>query len=85
MALQEKVDAAKKAKMEIIHANTRFAPGFLEQQEKAVKLSEHVAQTKAMMKGIVGPDGKEIAPEAENRTIAGFSIVGTPSPVPGIG
>ena len=85
MALQEKVDAAKKAKMEIIHANTRFAPGFLEQQEKAVKLSEHVAQTKAMMKGIVGPDGKEIAPEAENRTIAGFSIVGTPSPMPGIG
>ena len=85
VALQDKMADAKKSTMQIVHNNTRFAPGFLEEQQKQAKLTDHIAQTKAMKRGNIGPDGKEIVPDNENDPNAKYSFLATPSPMPGHG
>ena len=87
LALQENVSdsSTNNKEMQIVHSNTRFEPGFLEEQQKLAKLSEHVAQTKLMKKGNIGADGKEIVAENNSDGLGKYSFLATPSPMPGQG
>jgi protein DGCR14 len=85
VALQDRVKDAKNRAMKIQHKNTRFQPGFLEQMKVTSRLNEYSTANKAVKRGKVGADGMDVVASEEQNKIGGYSILGTPSPMPGLG
>ena len=79
---EEKIEMAKQ-KQEVVHVNTRLTVNPFNEQQNKETISELAKSQSKVHDGKIGVDGKEIVKNATPR-INGFSIVATPSPMPGV-